>query len=754
MDERSLIKAELERRGIHVDDDASWGENLIGGIGRTAAGIPGQFLDVPLLPFNIIQAVRRQPGFSFSEKGKELYDIGTQKAIGKNYKATTELGRAAETAGDLIGPAFLARFIPKIAGKVSSKIANTVGKVENKASKLANEIPGLTGKVVRGSGKVLGATAGSKAINRVIENPTIGNMVGSGVTHRLNETDEEPEFIKNTIGGTGLGLLTDIGLSGIKHGGKKIASKTRQGYLKDEDVHREVDRLVAEQSLNKIKKQQKESDLKEKLEHHKQQKQERLTQAEQAEREKGRYQLPEELRESIQEKTNAQAGHKLNEQAKVVKAEKEAHFNPVYEERNKFFDTMYDEPLVSLDQNVKHYQDLYARCTSKAAKKAFWEGPDGKMRMEVLGIGPKSSLSTKEKALFNPRTTSFHEAKRFLDLTTGVKGHPEITSGATSNIKHDASLITKEIDTAFEQTHPGLAAKIEKINPEYGHYRGTTGEAINKTRENKYNPATAAKVAESQLATDPHIHANLGTKEVSLNTLRNLGMDEFGNFDPKKAAKELVVLDPEARSAILKPLDKNERKLVSQWMRDYKQEGIEAKAPKTEPTKFESTAAKPYNKQGVEGFGSYVESLTPEQQKSMRADASAIDILKKEQQMRRSKTKDESPFKQYSVNAGLGKLWRAAHGSSLIHKAPNAAEEITRLSNIPPHEHNLLKRGLSEAGTIAKGTSDKYLGSMTRETNKKRPLIQVWGDEPYISPDMNERELIRQELEKRGVLIQ
>lgn len=742
------IHRELARRGIeprvggrnlhkpntesHDESLLEKGENLLGGAARAAIGIPGQVLDAPMLLYNIPRAIMGKPGFSFAEKNKEALDKITSATLGKSYKPTTALGRGFELGADLIGPGLAAKALPKTAAFISSKVGDALGKATQK-------VPGRTGRI-------LDTVAGKKAVHNVFTKPTIGNYIGSGVTHQLNESDEKPGF-GNVLGGIGSNVLVDVVASALKGGKRKV----NLSNIKDSDVRKEVDRLVSEQSLSKLKKKQ----LQERLPEHKHNREQERLLTEQNQPKVDAYDIPDDLRESIQSQTNERAGQGLSKRAKEVKTEKDAYFEPVYSERDHFFDQMSGEPLVNLNEQVNHYRNMYSRATTKAAKKAFWEGPDGKVRMEVLGLKAKDSLAKKEHALHDPHFTSFYEAKRFLDLTTGAKGHPEITSGSAKELKHDASMLTKEIDQALIDTNPELAHKVEKANAEYGEYRGTSGEAINKTRANKWNPAKAAREAEAELSTDAHIMESHGTKNASLNTLRNLGMDDYGNFSPKKAAKGLIELDPKPRKAVLSYLDKDERKRVSKWMRDYKQEGIDARKPKAEPVKFESNAAKAYQGKGAEGFGDYIESLTPAQQKSLRSDASAIDLLKKEQIIRRSAKSNDIPFGIGKVLSLPGKAMRALHGTSIKKKIPSIVEEITRLSDMPTSDHGYIRRGAHELGKASERSLNRNLGTATRENNRA-PIIKVWGNDPYVSDNTQDkietnRKLIRQELERRGL---
>lgn len=776
--ENALKAADREITRRELEGYATKAKNFVGGAGRVAAGLPGQMLDVPMLLYNIPQALRGKPGFSFSEKSKEAYDKATEALLGENYKPTTTLGKAAEFGGDLFGPAMFAKILPKVATMVASKVGSAVNTAGQKVGKVTNKIPGKTPERLN---KIADSLVGGSAISNVLKRPTVGNLAGAGTTHTLNEMQDDPHSLINTGAGiTGGAAIDLIKMALGKKGQKALKTMTHKSLVKNSPELREsVDKLVAEHELAQLKKKQVEAHekqvaeyekkvaeheakiaetneliKKEKLEEMKLEKQKRIEEEALQAREQERYHLPDELHGDIQKQSNVKAGETLNEEALKTKAAKEAHFEPIYKEREQFFDVFGGDPIVDINSVKKQYQNEYSKLTTPLARKAFWEGPDGKVRMEVLGLDPHASIKTREGQLFSdtPPAVSFEEAKRLTDLTTGAKGHPEITSGAKTNLKHTASMIQGESKKAFEDINPELFNKVEKANVEYGEYRGKEAKAINKTRENKHEPAQAALDAKAELNADAQIMHSHGTQEASLNAIRTMGVDEHGLFVPKKAATALKAIDPEARSALLKPLSKEQRKAVTKWMRDLKDEGLEKKKETSTKEKpkisskdklavlkedlgslnkskpIESQAAKMYEKEGVTGFKKYAESLDPAQREVLMQDPSVQSILKKETALSKASS-TESLFHKANV---LGKVYEKTFGSSLVgRKSKPVTETIQRLAAEPISEHGIIQQGAKKVKDVTGKVVRPILGTQTREyAHNKTPVITAWGDEP------------------------
>lgn len=773
----AIKRAKNKLAKFELEEYATRAKNFVGGAGRVIAGIPGQVLDVPMLLYNIPQALRGKPGFSFSEKSKEAYDKGTEALFGENYKATTPEGKLFELAGDLVGPGIASKALPKLAGLLASKVGSVVNTAGRKVGKATNKIPGKTPERIN---KIADTLVGGSAIANVLKRPTLGNYVGSGTTHLLNEGQEreskEPSTLRNTGAGLGLGVLTDLATAvATKHAPKMAKTALHKSLLKnDPELMESVDKLVAQEELRKLKKKQveaheKQSELikREKLEEMKREKQQRLEAEELMAREQERYHLPDELHGDIQKQSNVKAGETLNEEALKTKAAKEAHFDPIYKEREQFFDVFGGDPIVDINSVKKQYQNEYSKLTTPLARKAFWEGPDGKVRMEVLGLDPNTSIKTREGQLFNdmPPTVAFEEAKRLTDLTTGAKGHPEITSGAKTNLKHTASMIQGESKKAFKDINPELFNKIEKANVEYGEYRGKEAKAINKTRENKHEPAQAAIDAKTELKADAQIMHSHGTPEASLNAIRTMGVDEHGLFVPKKAAKELLTIDPEARSALLKPLSKEQRKAVTKWMRDLKEEGLDKRKETSSKEKLvalkqdlrssgkskpiESQAAKMYEKEGVTGFKKYMDSLDPAQREVLMQDPSVQSILQKESTL--SKASNNEAWLPNSLRPirALGKAYHSTFGSSLVgKKSKPVTETIQRLSEEPTHQHGRIRRGAEEASAAEAQSLGPILGTQTREISRRKiPVIHVGGDEGMHYQEIEDQDVNNDEIE-------
>lgn len=135
--------------------DFAGSRKVLGMLARTVVSAPGQVIDIGLLPYNVVQALRGKEGLSLGEKSKALVD-----------KATSNAGKP-ETGGERIGEALLDATMP---GGIVMK--------------------GL--KLLMNAGKIASATKAAKVAD-VLLKPTIASTVGAGASQSvLNENPNNP----------------------------------------------------------------------------------------------------------------------------------------------------------------------------------------------------------------------------------------------------------------------------------------------------------------------------------------------------------------------------------------------------------------------------------------------------------------------------------------------------------------------------------------------------------------------------------
>lgn len=740
-------------------------------LARQSAGVAAGGLDLVNIVPNLVQMARGKQGYSFQEKAKELVD---PNEVGK---PTSSLGKGIETATDYFSPFLLANAAKHTginAGKEATKLLGKSAEPIKKIATAAKETLTKGGKYASLPGKALVRTVdnlvGPAAVRNYFSKPTVGNIAGLGVS-KIASSENNDNPLTQLIGGTAANLGVDL-VGNILTKGKKTLTKMK---LSNPEVQKEVERILADKSLSKLKKQQaidmltetkKETSIKNTNKANKDKYDKDIEHSKRADHQATAYEILErlafeqasknslaispELAKSLNKSSDINAGKSAVKQNKQTNKQMKQEFNELYKVKGELEAKLGTGDVVNLDDVIKYYQEKFGKKASTRAIQNFFSGEEGELIKSVFDVPHSSSTRKSINAVYNPKNkVTLDHASESLDLTTKNNDLLSMnTSGQRGSIKHTGTLIRKAIRKAQKEVAPEELARLDKVDKLYG-ATSDLRDAASDVGRSRHSPAEAAHKVESSLTADGNAFKMAGTPELVSNILRKAARTKTGKLDSKGLAEKLISMEEATRKMVLDKLPAEQKKEVKRLINNYVKD-IEArdarklakdsklpvyKEPIRQPEKltYVNESAKPYTENKITSLEGYLDTLEPHHRAKVESTPGVTNALKQAELINYEKRASKHiPFVSKPMHA-LHDLW---HGRSMINHAPKVADLIEQEARTPISKFGAVPNFLAKS--IPKVDS-KLINSASKGSGKE--------SEPRFTREEAIAELKRREME-------
>lgn len=614
--QRMGLLKESPEEGSSEDSLQRTATDLVGGTIRTALGGLASPIDVII------------PGSNASHHVKMAYDKYSELGTGRNYKATTPLGKNLQEYGEYIFPFAAAVKIPKLAGlatkgleyaakKVPAKMINyiergiegatktaknlTPGKVASSASALGKT---KTGKAIKYAAKLPLAFMGAKAAKNLATAPTTGNYIGLGVDAAMKDKEGNPAGMSGTAASAGTNLVVDYLTGLLSKGKQKIRSYNITSRVQNPDVadatqellSKDLKSLTTHQAKEQAKRQaeitkeKKAYDKAIERENNKVEKSRLKNEKSKLEKEEKKYIRKQEehqkalelqqsvtfspgLQGSITSKTNRIAGKDLASKAGEANKQHTEEMAPIYKEREDIRNQLRAEQVpADVSDTFNRIGEKVQYMTDRELGN-FLQTPEGNVVRNLYDIPSKSTIKNTRNIIYQADPVTFGVAVAAKDVSAlNPKISQESSSSQIGSLKKIGSELNAAEQAVMKSHYPEAHERIQEANQKHGEFAARDRPAINTLAEGKVSPGKAYVAFEGDLkAGDAHMLGITKSEAATLNNLRRLGKGKGGKFNSEQSIEGFLSQEKEVRKAQLATLSPERRAEFKNRIQNYKE---------------------------------------------------------------------------------------------------------------------------------------------------------------------------------------